>query len=85
MSLNMIRDRVERGDYPDIAAFVKDVDLVFDNAMIYNVEGSEIFADAKILRDLLHAKIDAETKFKHVASSRIGMHSIWVTYTCRYA
>ncbi len=57
--LNQIVERINSGDYHNLAQFVADYDLIFGNAMIYNVEGSLVYEDALFLKHLVHEAIDS--------------------------
>ncbi|CAG8678997.1 30172_t:CDS:2, partial [Racocetra persica] len=46
--------KIDRKEYPDNESFESDLDLMFENAKKYNVEGSQIYNDAKSLQRLAH-------------------------------
>ncbi|RIB06835.1 hypothetical protein C2G38_2007116 [Gigaspora rosea] len=54
ISLEMIKKKIDRKEYPDNESFESDLDLMFENAKKYNVEGSQIYNDAKSLQRLAH-------------------------------
>ena len=58
ISMNEIRQKLEDHVYQSTQEFLDDFDLMFSNAMHYNVEGSEVYEDAVYLRSLLHDKIN---------------------------
>ncbi|KAF5388521.1 hypothetical protein D9757_004691 [Collybiopsis confluens] len=49
--LDATQKQVKRKEYPSSAEFAADVELVFSNAMQYNLEHSSIWEDALVLRD----------------------------------
>ena len=51
MSLRVLKDKVENGTYNGWKAFEKDTLLVFENAHMYNVEGSQVCIDATALEN----------------------------------
>jgi Bromodomain len=44
-----IKAKLDKAQYPTLEAVKQDLELCFNNAMLYNAEGSEIWADAKDL------------------------------------
>ncbi|GMT01835.1 hypothetical protein PENTCL1PPCAC_24009, partial [Pristionchus entomophagus] len=52
MSLFMINKKLKMGKYGSLDELVKDFALVFGNAMEYNVEASDIYKAARVLKDL---------------------------------
>jgi len=50
MDLGQLRVNLKRGDYANVVEFVSDLTLVFDNALTYNGERSEVGRDAAELR-----------------------------------
>jgi ATP-dependent helicase STH1/SNF2 len=71
--LAMIEDKVSSGAYATIKAFMSDLELIFANAMEYNVEGSQVYEDARVMRQLaqdrLEELLEAEGNFAN------GTHS----------
>jgi len=51
MDLGTIHKRLDTGGYHEIDVFQADTNLVFDNAMTYNEEGSVVYDMAKELKD----------------------------------
>jgi chromatin structure-remodeling complex subunit RSC1/2 len=49
LAMDTIKKKAKRKKYNSLDHFMKDVDLMFKNAMTYNVDGSEIYEDAKAL------------------------------------
>lgn len=49
ISLTQIAEKMQRRMYPNLYAWIKDMKLVFENAMNFNEAGSRIFRDAKLL------------------------------------
>lgn len=60
MDLGTIRKRLEASSYRDVANFVFDVHLTFNNAMLYNPKGTDVYELAKKL------KKDFDNKHKSV-------------------
>jgi hypothetical protein len=67
MDLGTIKKRLENGCYHSLEAFQVDVNLTFENAMLYNPEGSVVYNMAKEMKDkfagdytTLIAKLKAE-------------------------
>ena len=50
IALDMIQKRIQSPYYKSIEQFVGDFHLMFTNAQIYNVEGSEVYEDAVELK-----------------------------------
>lgn len=50
MAFEIIFKHIKRKEYPTAAEFAKDVELVFDNALQYNQDHSQIWEDAQQLR-----------------------------------
>lgn len=50
MSLNLVKDNLKKGSYLSLGQFKRDIDLIFENAMTFNVEESEIHQDAIVLK-----------------------------------
>jgi len=51
MDLGTIKKRLENGSYHELNGFKGDVNLTFDNAMLYNPKGSVVWNMAKELKD----------------------------------
>jgi chromatin structure-remodeling complex subunit RSC4 len=49
ISLDMIRDRLDHGQYQSLAAVKADIDLCFINAKQYNLPDSQVYKDARSL------------------------------------
>ena len=60
IAMDVIRKRVKRKKYVDVAQFMKDVDLMFDNAKLYNEDDSEIYRLAVELQQEGHKAADEE-------------------------
>lgn len=59
MDLKTIGTKIKNQDYRSIDAFEADCLLLVKNAMTYNQEGSEVYEDAKLLRDAFEIHIHA--------------------------
>lgn len=51
IAMDTIKKKAKRKKYSSLENFTRDVELMFRNAMAYNVDGSEIYQDAKVLLD----------------------------------
>ena len=58
MCMRQIKRRIDNRTYRDVKAGKDDVHLMFDNARIYNQEGSWVWNDANILQEVFDAKFD---------------------------
>lgn len=50
MALDNVKSRLELNGYPSVEAVMSDLELIFENAKTYNVEGSGIYSDAADLQ-----------------------------------
>lgn len=50
MALENVRSRLELNGYPTVESVMADLELIFENAKAYNVEGSGIYNDAADLQ-----------------------------------
>ena len=48
--LTIRQKRVKQKTYPDLDTFAADVNLIFNNAMQFNAEDSQIYEDAVLLK-----------------------------------
>jgi hypothetical protein len=55
ISLHCIRSNIERGHYAAVDGIVGGMNQAFDNAMRYNVEGSQVYKDALALQAKVRA------------------------------
>jgi protein polybromo-1 len=56
MALNGVKRKLNKRLYQTAREFFQDFELIFNNAMTYNVEDSLIYKDAQLLLDQLHLK-----------------------------
>ncbi|KAG0057781.1 hypothetical protein BGZ83_003680 [Gryganskiella cystojenkinii] len=56
MSLALVLSRIKTGHYKSIEDFDREFQLIFENALIYNEDGSRINKDAKMLLKLFNTK-----------------------------
>jgi chromatin structure-remodeling complex subunit RSC1/2 len=49
MAMDIIKKKAKRKKYSSLETFTRDVELMFRNAMAYNVDSSDIYQDAKVL------------------------------------
>ncbi|CAG8734519.1 30406_t:CDS:2, partial [Racocetra persica] len=50
IAVNIIRQKISRDEYKTTEEFKNDVYLMFDNARTFNIEGSQVYADAEIMQ-----------------------------------
>jgi chromatin structure-remodeling complex subunit RSC1/2 len=62
ISLDIIKQRIDDGEYLDEEAFGEDLELMCENAKRYNVEGSQIHNDAIILQKLARKLLKGDTE-----------------------
>ncbi|CAI9276636.1 unnamed protein product [Lactuca saligna] len=58
MDLGTIKSKLTKNEYESPLAFASDVRLTFQNAMLYNGKGSEVFAMAELLLSLFDEMFD---------------------------
>ncbi len=56
--MDMISHRLHSTFYKGLGAFVADFRLMFDNAMTYNQEGSQVYNDALSLKEVFERKLE---------------------------
>ncbi len=76
MDLTLVANNLENGAYKDMASFEHDIKLVFDNAILFNGDDSDVGLMAQELLDTLAAEIktlknEAEKEWK-LAISGVG-------------
>lgn len=58
LCLNQVAERIDSKHYTSLSKLISDYDLIFGNAMIYNMEGSMVYEDALLLKQLVHDTVD---------------------------
>ena len=58
LSLNQVAERIDSRQYTSLADLISDYDQIWMNAMTYNVEGSMVYEDALLLKQLVHDTVD---------------------------
>lgn len=58
LCLNQVAEKIDSHAYNKLSELIADYDLIFKNAMTYNVEGSMVYEDALLLKQLVHDTID---------------------------
>ncbi len=58
MDLTLVANKLENGAYKDMASFELDIKLVFENAILFNGDDSDVGLMAKELLDILAAEIN---------------------------
>ena len=71
MDLTLVKNKLEDGAYKEIAPFERDTKLVFENAILFNGEDSDVGAMAKELLDIFNAGLQ-EIKGKEVGLVACG-------------
>ena len=56
--LNQVAERIDSQSYTSLQELISDYELIFKNAMTYNVEGSMIYEDALLLKQAVHDTVD---------------------------
>mmetsp|Transcript_21403 Transcript_21403/g.34619 ORF Transcript_21403/g.34619 Transcript_21403/m.34619 type:complete len:368 (-) Transcript_21403:86-1189(-) len=64
MDLGTVERKLTNGKYKDIDGFAKDMRLIWDNTMTYNVEGSDIHRDALSLSNMFNRKFKDIEEFE---------------------
>ncbi|RPB16418.1 hypothetical protein P167DRAFT_481275 [Morchella conica CCBAS932] len=62
ISFNEIKKRIRNGDYSDLDGFKVDFQLMFNNARIYNEEGSIVYEDANAMEAEFESKFTEEKR-----------------------
>ncbi|KAF2400080.1 Bromodomain-containing protein [Trichodelitschia bisporula] len=62
IALDVIKKKLKRKKYTSLDQFMKDLELMFDNAKAYNTDESQIYKDAVFLQKEARAMADAEKK-----------------------
>jgi ATP-dependent helicase STH1/SNF2 len=77
LSMDMIREKIENGDYVDPQIFYNDFVLMFNNAKTYNQEGSLVYSDAQVLSELFETEFQERfvAKFEHNLHKSIELHN----------
>jgi ATP-dependent helicase STH1/SNF2 len=65
ISLNQIRSKINADQYDSMVQFKNDMDLMFSNALQYNMEGSEVYDDAIYLKSVLDGEFEELAKETH--------------------
>lgn len=60
MAYDMLKRKLKRKKYPSLDHFMKDADLMFENAKVYNEDDSQIYKDALHLQAEAHRLADEE-------------------------
>jgi ATP-dependent helicase STH1/SNF2 len=58
IAMDMILARINSPYYTSIQQFQQDFELMFANAMQYNVEGSDVYQDAVVLRNIFRETLN---------------------------
>jgi ATP-dependent helicase STH1/SNF2 len=60
--MDIIKRRINSPYYKSVQEFQNDFELMFKNAMTYNVEGSDVYSDAVFLKSLLLSSLTKKRK-----------------------
>ena len=64
------QSRLKNRNYPTIQKFVDDVNAIFDNAMYYNEDQSQVWSDAKVLKVGLSLSLCSPVHSPYIATNR---------------
>lgn len=62
IALDIIRKNIKRRKYATVEMFLADMNLMFNNAKMFNADGSQVFKDAVILQQLMVQLAEEELK-----------------------
>ncbi|KAF9950132.1 hypothetical protein BGZ72_008157 [Mortierella alpina] len=74
IAIENIEDKINRDAYPTLEAFEKDVNLMFENAKLYNAEGSDVYLDAEELQHLFWKTIGKNGRGRQTKGKRARKH-----------
>ena len=70
MALDNVKSRLELNGYPSVESVMADLELIFENAKAYNVEGSGIYSDAADLHvSHIHSLLEEVLTLNNVGCS----------------
>jgi ATP-dependent helicase STH1/SNF2 len=69
--MDMIFARVNSPFYVSVQQFQQDFELMFSNALQYNVEGSDVYQDAIVLRNVFRETLNRSLSRPKQVSARI--------------
>ncbi|KAG9292072.1 hypothetical protein G9A89_017972 [Geosiphon pyriformis] len=61
IAMNVIRKKMKNNEYPNLETYKKDWHLMFDNAMIFNENDSQVYQDAVKMKELFDEKYEELT------------------------
>ena len=62
MAMDLVKRKAKRKKYQSVDAALKDLDLIFENAKVYNLEDSQVYKDAVELQKEAHLLAEQEKK-----------------------
>ncbi|KAJ3078418.1 hypothetical protein HK102_004523, partial [Quaeritorhiza haematococci] len=71
IALDVIKRKIEQGKYPTVADLGADMTLMFKNAQLYNIPGSEIYEDAVFLEKRVSKTVQKLTRKPEVPPVKI--------------
>ncbi|KAF9200282.1 hypothetical protein BGZ49_009503 [Haplosporangium sp. Z 27] len=74
ISIEMIEQKIEQGVYATSESFEKDVNRMFENAKLYNAEGSRVYLDAEELQHLFWKTIGKNGRGRMTKGKRARKH-----------
>ncbi|KAF9958085.1 hypothetical protein BGZ70_009312 [Mortierella alpina] len=74
IAIDNIEDKINREAYQTLEAFEKDVNLMFENAKLYNAEGSDVYLDAEELQHLFWKTIGKNGRGRQTKGKRARKH-----------
>lgn len=72
MDFTTLKRRIEQGAVGDMDAFMADLNLIFDNAMKYNGEGTDFYHWANTLKQAAAAQHENYVRWRAKAGGNLG-------------
>ena len=72
MDFTTLKRRVESGAVSDVDSLVSDLNLIFDNAMIYNGKGTDYYRMAQTLKDVVRFQQTNYMKWRQEHGGQLG-------------
>ncbi|KAF9979609.1 hypothetical protein BGZ75_009428 [Mortierella antarctica] len=74
IAIENIEDKINRNAFQTLEAFEKDMNLMFENAKLYNAEGSDVYLDAEELQHLFWKTIGKNGRGRQTKGKRARKH-----------
>ncbi|KAG0249999.1 hypothetical protein BG011_008729 [Mortierella polycephala] len=75
IAINIIEEKIDQGVYHTLELFEKDMNLMFENAKLYNAEGSDVYLDAEELQQLFWKTIGKNGRGRQTKGRRARKHN----------